>query len=501
MAGSPRNERARAVTGGAERAPFQAGASADAEPRRPFTSIPGPRPMPVAGTFGNFFSFMRDPIAYLRRLSATYGPVASMSAGDPRGMIFAFGPDHNQRIMGQPELFLNAGITHLGPRGTANRRVSYGLLNMNGDEHRLHRKLVSPFFQPSRLGGHHATVVRRTEELLGSWAPGRTLDLARAMGELTKRLSAELVLGLDRAADADRVNDAIEDWRTKNFSPFARAVPSRLPGAPHARMLRSAERLERTMLELIDRRRPSITAETPDVLALLIRLHDEDPALMGQDLLCGQAVFIYGASYETTANALTWSSFLISQHPEVMARLWEEGREVLGGAPPTTETLKRLRYLDLVIQESLRLLGPAVYSVRVTAAPTALGGYEIPKGAPVAFSHYITHHMPELYPDPESFRPERWHTTPPAPSRYLPFGSGAHACLGGALATMTMKIALSMVWQRFRLTVVPHSRIDRQVRITLYPKRGLPVALARQDREFHRSKTPVRGNIREMVNL
>jgi len=467
----------------------------------PWTAVPGPTAMPLLGSFGNFLKFMDDPIAYLRRLHAQYGSVAAMTAADARGMAFAFGPDYNRVILSQPTRFLNAGITHLGPHGSANRRVSFGMLNMNGAEHQYHRKIVSPFFQPAALAGRHQTMVELTDRMLNAWIVERPFDVSEVMSQLIKSMSFINILGLANTEEFDRLAQTIEAWRAANFSAWARAWPMDLPGTPHRRMLRTAEALERVMQRLIARRRAAGTDGAYDVFALLLRNQAEDPNRISDERLVGQLVFMYGASYDTTASALAWTLFLISQHPKVMARIDEEGRAALGGAPPTIETITQLHYLDRVIKESLRLLAPPVYSVRVTSERVALGAYEAEKGTPIAFSHYITHHLPQLYPEPERFLPDRWETIQPSPYEYLPFGAGVHACLGAGLATMTMKIVLSMVVQRFRLTVVPHAHIARQVRITLSARDGIPVVAYRQDRAFERSKTPVRGNIHEMVRL
>jgi cytochrome P450 len=145
------------------------------------------------------------------------------------------------------------------------------------------------------------------------------------------------------------------------------------------------------------------------------------------------------------------------------------------------------------------VLPPVSYGERVCAAPVEVGPYALPKGAFVSFSQYMTHHLPELYPEPERFNPERWHTIDPSPYDYLPFGAGPHTCIGAAFAMLEIKIALAMIVQRYRLALQPGARIDRQLRVTLSPKHGMPMVVAAQDRQFRR--TEVRGDIHEMVEL
>jgi cytochrome P450 len=128
-----------------------------------------------------------------------------------------------------------------------------------------------------------------------------------------------------------------------------------------------------------------------------------------------------------------------------------------------------------------------------------LGEFELPQGSTVALSQYVTHRIPELYPEPQKFAPDRWFATNPAPYAYLPFGAGPRQCVGYPLAMMTLRISLAMILQRYRFTLAPGSRIDRRVGITLSPKYGMPMLISPQDRQFKRSK--IRGNIHQMVQL
>jgi cytochrome P450 len=215
--------------------------------------------------------------------------------------------------------------------------------------------------------------------------------------------------------------------------------------------------------------------------------------------LIGQAVHFFAAANHTTKDSLTWTLFLLAQHPEVMADLHDELHGTLRGGAPTVEQLARLPLLERVIRESLRLLPPVSYYSRGNVEPARLGPYSLRKGTTVVLSHYVTHHMPDLYPQPERFLPDRWRSINPSPYAYLPFGAGPRMCVGATFAMQTLKIALAVILQRFRLEVVPDARIDRQVTTTLWPRHGLPMRLHRQDRGF--TSTPVCGNIHEMVDL
>jgi cytochrome P450 len=197
--------------------------------------------------------------------------------------------------------------------------------------------------------------------------------------------------------------------------------------------------------------------------------------------------------------ALAWTLLLLAQQPRILADVVDELDSVLHGGAPTLEQLPRLPLLERVIKESMRVLPPASVMSRVSTEPFQLGPYAMPKGSIVTISPYITHRLPELYPEPRAFKPERWETVDASPYDYIPFGAGPRMCIGASFAMMEIKPVLAMVLQRYRLTVVPGTRVNYQVKITLSPKGGLPMIVARQDRHFR--TTEVRGTVQRLVDL
>ena len=463
-------------------------------------NIPGPAPMQLFGWRGNFTQFLRDPIAYMRKLYRTYGEISCLVKGE-KSMIFAFGPEYNQLVLTNPSLFLNAGIAHPGPKNSANRRVSFGLLSMNGAQHKRHRQLTAPPLHNKAMSKYHDSIINITQTLLENWATESKLDIWVEMKRLTKLISSSLLFGLDDPSEVMELSDVFEQWQDMNISIPVRLFQVNFIGSPYYKMLKLAEELEEKTIKMINRKRANILPDATDILSIFLQARGEDGNLMTEEELVGQINFLFQASYETSSNSLTWTLFLLSQHPKIMRDVFDELHQVLDGKPPTIEQLNQLPLLERVIKESMRLLAPPAYSYRVTSQAVELGPYQIQKGSTIAFSHYMTHHMPELFPNPNQFMPERWLSINPSPYEYLPFGAGAHSCLGSHFALMSMKIALAAVLQRFRLTVIPNSRIDRKVLALLAPKYGMPMMVQKQDREFEKSKTAVRGNIHEMVDL
>jgi cytochrome P450 len=173
----------------------------------------------------------------------------------------------------------------------------------------------------------------------------------------------------------------------------------------------------------------------------------------------------------------------------------------LKGEAPSVDQLERLPFLDAVINESLRIIPPVPVTWRLAADDLEIGGYEIPRGSEVYASLYHTHHMHDLYPRPESFDPSRWAAKSPSTYEYVPFGAGSRRCMGDGFAFQEMKVVLAMVLQRYRLACARPLTVDRFGFPVIRPKRGLPMVLQAQDREFGRGVGGIRGNVRQMVEL
>ncbi|MCZ6463834.1 MAG: cytochrome P450 [Proteobacteria bacterium] len=267
-----------------------------------------------------------------------------------------------------------------------------------------------------------------------------------------------------------------------------------IPGTPYAEMLALAQELEASLLEMIRRRR-SESARGPDLLSAIVRAVDAEGGISERNLV-GQSVVMFLAAHETTAYALVWTLFLLSQHPELAVRLSHELRNTLGGAPPKDNEVALLGH---VIQESLRLFPVVPYTVRVAMRPARLPGLDVPRHTRILIPFDVAHRRAESFPRPQAFAPERWQSLEPPPYTYMPFGAGLHMCVGASFATRTLEIVLSMLLQRFQPVPAAGARIDRRVTVTIAPRRGLPMTLLEAGRPFERA--PVRGDVHDMVDL
>lgn len=458
---------------------------------------PGPRPMPLVGSRGNLMRFLADPVGYLRVLHAEHGPVARL-VDDGKAWVAAFGPSYNRQVLSDTGHFYSPSLLPFpAPSGSAAQRLDAGLISMNGAQHRQQRRLMLPAFHRRYVETYRDEMQAITERCLERWRPGQELDIAAEMQRITLLVASKTLFGIDATAEAERYGAMISRFLSMLMSPASVVFPYDLPGAPFRQLLALAEQIEAIYRAMIATKRAG--GPQHDVLATLIEARDEDGAAMTDAELIGQAQNLFVAGHETSSNALTWTLFLLAQHPQIANDVLDELQGVLGGAAPSLAQLGQLPLLERVIKESMRLLPPAPLVARVAMQPFAFGPYQLPAQTSVMISHYITHHLPELYPEPERFNPDRWLTIDPSPYEYLPFSAGSRMCIGSTFAMMEIRIVLAMVLQRFRLSVRPNLRIDRRVTLTMSPKGGMPMRVAAQDRRF--ARVAVRGNIQEMVDL
>ena len=468
------------------------------------TPRPGAEPMRGAEAARWYLRFFRDPIRTLTRARAELGPVCAAGNVVPlpqreRLHVIALGPEYNHQVLGDTDRFRTTGQGIGGPRGSAQRRLRYGLTRSQRDRHERQRQFMLPPFQRKAVESYTAQMAAVTDKLLGQWSPGSTVDLWREMRKLTLEIASDILFAREDPQRSHLLGEMIGDWLSASFSPAVWAGMLDVPGSPYRALLRRAEAIEREVQAMLDEKRAA-GATGGDLVSMLVAANRDGNAWMTDEDLIGQVTIAFAASYETTANAMTWTLFLLAQHPQAAHDLLDELDAVFGGAPPTESTLARAPLLEAVVKESMRILPPVPYTIRVARArQTPIGPYVMLRGDRVILSQYVTHHLPELYPNPERFDPQRWFGLKRGPYEYLPFSAGPRLCLGYSFAMQALKLSTAMILQRFRVSLLPGSRIDRTVRVTMSPKQGLPVVLHPPDRRFE--AVPVRGNVREMVDL
>ncbi len=475
----------------------------------------------------DFGEFSRDMLRGIRWLHELHGPIAAIEDGGQR-VVFLFSPEYNQQVLSDTETFHARFFTVRGPKRSAQRRCTCGLLAMNGEQHRRNRRIVKEPFGLRAISTYGDAIERMTDEMLDGWQPGDTRDMAEEMRQYMLRVTSRLLFGLDDAEAAYRLGDMIARWVTLNQEVGVGAlVPNEQFLNLYEELIDFAEELEAEILGMIRRRRES-NQPAGDVLSVLVRMHDEEGGLSDAELV-GQAAVLFGAAHMTTAHSLTWTLLLLAQHPSVMSALWSElqadceleraGRSSAPGGveddparfnpqsdirnPKSLGSLPKgeeLSLLDRVIKESMRLLPASAYSQRINNVAVRLGPFDLPRGTGIVFTPLVTHHLADLYPQPEKFIPDRWLTLRPSPYAYHPFGAGPRLCIGGPLSTAVIRIALRQILARYRLSVVPGANVGVHVESTmLVPTNGLPMEIHAADGMF--TASPIGGNIHELVEF
>ena len=428
--------------------------------------------------------FRRDPLELLTRLSRQHGDVASFGVGRV-SVVQLCHPDHVQRV-----LVDNARNYDKKTRGYRALRVLLrdGLVTSEGAFWKKQRRIAQPAFHRQRIAGFGAAMVDLTARMLEQWDDharrGEAVDLETEMSHLTLRIVAKTLLSADVEDRNHRIfravsvlNSFARDFMTNPISP--------LPPFPTPRNLRYrafANELDSLVRGIIAERRSGRGGN--DLLAMLMDARDvETGDAMSDEHLRDEAMTIFVAGHETTANALTWTFYLLSRHPEVRRRALVELHEAVGDRAVRVDDLPSLPYLHAIVRESMRVFPPVWAIGRRAVADDDIGGYRLRKNTLVLISPWTTQRDPRWWPNPEGFDPERWLGETKARPRYayFPFGGGARLCIGNNFSIMEAQLVLATVLRRFFPNMVAGHRVELAPMVTLRPKFGMPMTLERTD--------------------
>jgi cytochrome P450 len=441
-------------------------------------SPPGPPGLPF---FGNVLDVWRDPVGILVESSRTYGSMVGLRFGPFRFFL-----------VGDPD-----GIRHVlvdNPQNYKKSRsydgiklvLGQGLLTSEGELWRRQRRLIQPSFHRDRLAAFAGTMAEATSDMLDRWAPlaaeRRAVNVHAEMMGLTLRIVASTFFGADVAEHAGAVAEALDTvihFADEYVQQIVR-LPVSLPTPRNIRFRRAVATLDRVAFSIQKARRRR--GGGSDLLGMLMEARDEatgEP--MSDAQIRDELMTLILAGHETTANALSWTFALLSQHPEAERRVFAEVSEVLGDRAPSLEDLGKLRYTTMVLQEAMRLYPPAWAFEREAIGSDEVAGYHVPPGTVILICPYTLHRDPKQWENPEGFEPERF-----SPERsaarpryaYLPFGGGPRHCIGNGFAMMEAQIILAMVARRFRLWLCPGYPVEMEPLITLRPRGGVRVTLA-----------------------
>jgi len=431
---------------------------------------PGPK-----NTLTTLRDFNANRLEFLMRAHQDYGDIVHLPMPGRHAYVLNH-PDLIRYVLVEaPEKF------HKGTPLKRNTRDSIGdgLLTSEDDFHRRQRRLVQPAFHVKRVAAYADIMTHYTEQMLDGWNDGRTLDIHEAMMKLTMSIVARALFNADLTDDADEIGRAITIAIEFVGERIGRMVnpPTWLPTRKNKIRAESAAVVDAAVNGMIQERRVSgedgVVNDVGDLLSMLLLSVDEDGERMTDKQVRDEAMTLFIAGHETTANALTWTLYLLSPHPEVEMRLAEELDRVLGGRLPTFADVPQLAYTEKVIKEAMRLYPPAWIMSRRTVEAVTIGGYAIPRNSAIIISPYVMHHDPRYFDEPERFNPERFDADfdQRVPRyAYFPFGGGPRICIGNAFAMMEAQVVLATMVQRCRLSLVPGQQIMPRPLVTLRPK-------------------------------
>mgnify|MGYP000598570529 CR=1 FL=1 len=435
---------------------------------------PGPSGRPVVGSL---LEFNRDQYGFTERCARNYGDIAYYEImGTPFYQVNS--PDgiehvlvHNNQNYIKGEIFQES----LGPI------LGTGLLNSEGEFWRRQRHLIGPAFEPDRIAEYAETMVERTQQTASRWRDGAVRDVNEGMMELTLEIVADALFGVDVGRYVDTVAESLGVVMDYQEGLSADLLPVDVPTPGKIKLQRAIEDLENVVYRIIDER-----ARNPgdDVVSRMLSVEDEDGESMSREQIRDEVMTLLLAGHETTALALTFTAFLLAQHPPVEQRLLEELDEVLGGDPPTMADVGDLPYLERVVKESMRLYPPVPGILREATARDEIAGYTIPEGATISINQWTVHRDPDIYDDPMAFRPERWtdEMEQDLPNLgYFPFSAGPRRCVGDRFAMLEARLVLATLLQQYHLELVSEPAIDLIATITARPRNPVLMRIHERD--------------------
>jgi cytochrome P450 len=366
----------------------------------------------------------------------------------------------------------------LGYRTPVMRRIfGRGLVTSEGEHWVRQRRLAQPSFHRDRIATYANTIVEFTGEMMSRWRPGESRDIHHEMMQLTVRVVTKTLFNSPVPEELDDVitSSAVVMERFTTQWKWYRALFGLLPTVLSWRFSRGMRRLD-TFIHRVIRERRASGEDTGDLLSMLLQARDEDGSGMSDQQLRDELTTLMVAGMDTTALALAWALYLLSQHPEPARALREELDQVLGDRTPGFADLPRLAYTEMVVKETMRLY-PSVWLIgREAIRDCEIGGHHIQAGESLFMSQWLTHRDLRYFKDADKFIPERWRDDEmkqlPKYS-YFPFGGGPRICIGNSFAMMEAMLVLATVSQKFRLTSAADYRVTPWAAITLYPKGGV----------------------------
>ncbi|VTU15056.1 Epi-isozizaene 5-monooxygenase/(E)-beta-farnesene synthase [Variovorax sp. PBL-H6] len=443
-------------------------------------AVPGASGYPLVGLLPQV---LLDPLQALLGVVKRHGDVACVNVGFEKIYLLSH-PDHVEHVF-----HANSGnFIKDGSMWAAGQQLAgNGLGTTEGSAWLRQRRMMQPQFHRQKLAVMTSLLAEAAAEGLEAWRPaaenGQPIELLKELKSISTHTFLRALLSTSiNAKEMSELTEAVNvAFRHINVLMWTNSLPQWLP-IPGSRRFQQARRTIDRIIYPIIRSRYRQPCEGGDLLDLLLVARDADTGEgMSEQQVRDELVTLLVAAHETTATALAWTVHFLCGHPEAAQRVAAEASSLAGDRPPEFADLGKLAYTKMAFQEAMRLKGPLWLTVRRAVAEDNIAGYRIPAGSLVAIVPYVIHRHPAIWQRPEAFEPERF-TEANAKGRhrgaYLPFGAGGHLCIGKSFATMQAQLLLAMLFQRYRVSLVPGHKVELQAAIVLRPRNGILVTLA-----------------------
>lgn len=454
-------------------------------PKKAMTEMASSKQPPTlpAGIFGDhFLKFRRNPTDFLTE-AARLGDVSRFRLMN-QPMFFVNHPDLIRDV-----LVTNAAKFHKGRALQRMKRVlGNGLLTSEGEFHLRQRRLAQPAFHRQRIAGYARSMIDYGERVSGDWRDGAEYDIAEEMMRLTLYIVAKTLFGANVEDEADEIGAAMTTMISMFnllLLPFSELL-EKLP-LPHAkRFNRAKETIDDVIYKIIAQRRESGAADTGDLLSMLLFAQDEDDGgRMTDEQVRDECLTIFLAGHETTANALTWTWYLLAQHPEIERKFHEEIGLVLPEKRlPAFEDYANLKCTEAILAEAMRLYPPAWAIGRLAIEDHEFNNFPVEKGSLVLLSPFVTQRDRRFWENADEFKPERWENVSIKEASqkfvYFPFGGGTRRCIGEQFAWTEGVLLLATIGRNWRLRVAANQKIALNPLVTLRPKYGMKMSATRR---------------------
>jgi cytochrome P450 len=451
-----------------------------------------PRRLDKWQSFVSLMAIVNDPLVVMRRLHDSYGPFVELqyphsSHRRPRVLGCIADARLYQAIVSDHETWRTVNFAYRGFKHHASRRLNAGMQRYRGRRLAHYRRLFAPPLSRLAVLAMSTEMATIAKKQVSLWRRDTAIDLIPVASHLMQDLAIGLLFGDDRAR-ARPITALMERQ-------LSSAWPSRIFN--YLAWLTVASKQERLIMEWAEQKRGNL--DPKDIISIVVNNPDEYGAPATRDIISGLVNFTFAAAYETCQNAVTWTLILLAQHPQVAAAVADEIREAIGHDLPTMDRIGSLPLLDGVMKEGMRLFPPVPITGRKSTTDTTLGGVAVKSGTRYLANNYLINRNPDIYSEPDCFRPERWSRLNPSPLDYTVFGAGGRMCPGVVFAGQMVKIVLAAILSQHRVDMVSDAHIDYRINVTLMPYPAVPVIL--RDVSDAPAATRITGRFRDLIQL